>query len=280
MESLYYHSGIYKEERFVYSLVEDKFLHKLPKNWQDDKDFIDNLIDSYKKEEYQCIISSLSALILSKTKKYESERFVWLWTAVNGMYNFFWNLIKECGKTHDNQETSQICAFAKLNDLKTGFTDRKNKPKICEDVIKVIYDNWNDDADNNVTQESLQGVHKNLAEQIESKLYTRCEIKRNKAVIMENDTPYDLDAYTYLFLDMAYNYRCNLFHANKPVKLFSFEEEAEIKMLKVLNSIMEDYIERNLAKWFDDVYVNEKLKSKAVQIFPEFESKKKTKKPD
>lgn len=268
-ECFYYHSEIYKEERFVYSLAEDKFQHKMPEKWRNDKDFIENLLEVYEKSEYQCIISSLSALILSKTKKYESERFIWLWTAVNGMYNFFWNLVKKNTNTKSNQEVEQIWAFAEFNGLKTDFTDgnkhENNKLKIYKDVIKVINENWHDCAGNGVTRESLQSIHIDFARKIEEQLYTRCKIK-NKKISKEINTKYDLDAYTYLFLDMAYYYRCNIFHADKPVKLFSLEEEAEVKMLKVLNNIMENYVENNLADWFNNDYLENILKPKAVEV--------------
>ncbi len=257
IESLYYKSSLYQEKRFIYSLAEDKFFHNIHTSWQKDNNFMNNILLCFEKKEYQPLDASLYALILSKTKMYESERFTWLWKAINGMYNFYWeNFIKRHKEGLRSKETNQINAFARVNNLRTGFTDRNYKEKIYNDVIDVINENWNG---NDVTQETLQNEHKELAEQIEQKLFKRCTKRADR-------TAYDLDAYTYLLLDMAYYYRCNLFHANKPVKLFSFEEEAEIKMLKVLNSVMEDHIERNLPNWFDSEYTQRELLPRSETI--------------
>lgn len=47
--------------------------------------------------------------------------------------------------------------------------------------------------------------------------------------------------------------------------LFSYAEESEIKCLKCINELLDEFIENNLHLWFDENYVAN-LKKKAKEI--------------
>ena len=105
----------------------------------------------------------------------------------------------------------------------------------------------------NVTRYSLEnGEHKEFSKQIETILYDD-----NKRI--------DISSYGYLLTQFSYYYRCTFIHANKPIPLFSFNNEIELKSLKIINSLLEEFIENNLNKWFDSDYVKT-LKEKAEKI--------------
>ncbi len=59
--------------------------------------------------------------------------------------------------------------------------------------------------------------------------------------------------------------RCNIIHVDKPYALFSYAEESEIKCLKCINELLDEFIENNLHLWFDENYVAN-LKKKAGEI--------------
>ncbi len=52
-------------------------------------------------------------------------------------------------------------------------------------------------------------------------------------------------------------------HANEPLKLFSYEEEADIKLYRFAADILENYIDENLPEWFDCNYTENILKKMA-----------------
>ena len=59
--------------------------------------------------------------------------------------------------------------------------------------------------------------------------------------------------------------RCNIIHVDKPYALFSYAEESEIKCLKCINELLDEFIENNLHLWFDENYVAD-LKKEAKEI--------------
>lgn len=260
---------------FIYSLAEGTFWHDMPENWRNNDDFINALLN-IPKTVYDSRMSSVFALICSKVQKYESERFSFLWMAVNGMYNYLWSKVLD--QNNRVNEKIQLCILAELYGCKTGdLPDGDNNTIILNQVKAIINDVWDY---NTITPESLRTIHSELASKIESKFFHRYSSKGNKKIDFkkypkQQKTYYNCDLYSYLFAHITYKYRCDLFHSNTPVKLFSFEEEEDIKMLKVLNGIMEDFIEKHLADWFSPDYI-EKIKPDAERIAAEIKSRRKS----
>ena len=54
--------------------------------------------------------------------------------------------------------------------------------------------------------------------------------------------------------------RCNIIHVDKPYALFSYAEESEIKCLKCINELLDEFIENNCSfifrKWSGNGAVN------------------------
>ena len=53
-----------------------------------------------------------------------------------------------------------------------------------------------------------------------------------------------------LLTDFSYYLRCKLFHANRPVELFSFSDDLEIKVLRIVNGLLEEFLDANLIRIF------------------------------
>lgn len=258
---------------FIYSLVDGSLYRKIPAKWNNDQ-FIQSLLNQTK-SGYDTLTSALFAVILSKSKMYETERFNYMWLAFNGMYNYFWGMVREYvdGKIEGgDSEMNQLQAFMRANNLPTGFTDRKSADIIAREVKSLINREWNGKA---VTEKSIRHVHYNFIKKVEKKLYQRFDdngksiksgsVKDYQYYTEKNRQHTVISPYSYLFILLPYHVRCDMLHANEPLKLFSYEEEADIKLYRFSADILESYIDENLPKWFDGNYTENTLKKMAEQ---------------
>ena len=223
----------------ISSLIVGKLYH--PFNNIFNKDEIKGIL-SQTKSSYDYRMASLMAFTISKSKTYESERFIYLWMAFNGMYGYFSKLIGLTQNFHMSREYREIIALQMLLGVGSEtIKDKTEKSRIAYEIISIIrhYDNIN------ITKDSLEnGCDKELAKLIESKL-----------IKSDSNEKYDMTGYGYLLTELAYYFRCKYIHANKPVSLFSYNDDIELKCLKIINNLLEEFIEDNLHKWFDEKYI-------------------------
>lgn len=250
------------DNNYIYSLVNGKLLRKIPKEWNNPV-FIQAMLNQVK-SRYDSMTASVFAYIYSQTKEYEIERFIYLWMSLNGMYNFFSNFVKQ--NTSDSnkinkigEECNQIRAISYMTTDSKGRIFKKDSKFIAFDVISVLK-KWDGKS---VTYESMtNGIHKDLADEISEKI-----TYRNKNVKETFGKRIDITSYAYVMFFLAYYYRCNVFHANKPVPLFSYIDEPDLRCLSVINGMLEKYISENLYKWFDEDYVENFLKPEAKKAY-------------
>ena len=76
-----------KDTPLVYSLVNGSLLRQMDSSFQN-KAVLDGII-GFTKSKQDHRMASLFALLCSKSKIYEAERFIYLWMAFNGLYSFF-----------------------------------------------------------------------------------------------------------------------------------------------------------------------------------------------
>ena len=57
---------------------------------------------------------------------------------------------------------------------------------------------------------------------------------------------FDVTPYGFLLTDYPYYLRCTLFHAERPIELFSFESDWELKSLRIVNFLLEEFLDQNL----------------------------------
>ena len=211
----------------LYSLISSGFLRSISKEWRN-QDVLQNVLRFQKsKTELAKSTAALYAYLYSKTRSYETERFSYLWMAMNGLYGAMKPEV-----TNDRMQMSNMIQVYHLgNDVLTST----NRDEICHLVyIKMK------DIEGKVTEESLRGEHKELAEYI------------SQHIPIDNQTkkPFDLSPYGFLLTDFSYYLRCKLFHANRPVELFSFADDLEIKVLRIVNGLLEEFLDANLIRIF------------------------------
>lgn len=234
----------------LYSMIIGKLDRPLSTKWGEAS--INGLL-AQTKSSYDSRTAALFAFVCSKCKHYESERFIYLWMAFNGMYNYFAHLVSD---THSikkvKQEYKQLRYFQRLFSLgDETISDDTEKKRIAHEVTALIR---NESLD--ITRQFLESENgENLCEKI-----------RILRVKPQDGKPYNLTPYGYLLTQFSYYYRCNLIHANKPLALFSFADESDICCLRAINSLLEEFIENNLNLWFDDKFVDEHLRPVASSM--------------
>lgn len=234
----------------VHSLINYKLKRKLPKEIK--KSSIINNILTKTKSDYDSRMSSLFALIYSKSKTYEVERFIYLWMAFNGMYGFFAQMVPKPTRQKKLQEWQQILALLKtINSQYNTIRNKKVKTRIADKVKSIIkrYEN------RTINRKVLENNNPNgLRSQIESILK------------QENEEEINISAYGYILTQFSYHFRCKIIHAERTIPLFSYSNDSDIISLKVINNVLEEYIDENLPKWLNEKYVKDTLNPLAREI--------------
>ena len=55
---------------------------------------------------------------------------------------------------------------------------------------------------------------------------------------------------------LPYQLRCKYFHAENALPMFCFSEEHPLSTLRVVNKLLEQYLDANLPQWFGDENLN------------------------
>lgn len=225
----------------IYTLGADQLSPPFLSKW--DNNVVLEEIISYTKGTQDSRYSALIALICAKSTSYAAEKFIHLWMSFNGMYSYFSKLVaNKCKKKKE-----RICEHEKLRQIL--ISQEIGREHLCSNHITAIGFNTTKILKNFDTElidrEYLsnnpkgQELAKLLIEMIEGTLSRQ----------------YLTTAYGYLLVDYAYYFRCNLIHADKPLPLFCYESDHEIKCLQMVNRLLEEYITENLPLWFDPEYI-------------------------
>lgn len=228
----------------VFCMVDKRFIEKLPDQWLNSNSLTSIL--NYKKSSYDSRIASLFAFLNAKAKTFETERFFYLWMSFNGIYGYISKMFDIANNSKfDRREYIQIIRLQKVFGLGScTIGDDAEKSRISHEVASLI---------------------KNINAKVNKSFFSTDDgVYVSQSIInaMNLNRNYDLTAYGYLLTQFSYYHRCNLFHANKPITLFSFSNEVELQCLRVINDLLEDFIFTTLPSLFNDTYINSVLMSK------------------
>lgn len=232
----------------VYSLTPGQLLRKFPESWQNDALF-KNILDQTK-SSHGPLMASLYALICSKSKHYETERFVYLWMSMNGLYSHLTELAKPFvppDKTLGDSEKAKIERFLRINQLGRETPSRGDSVFIAQKVIAALR-RYNAPLQPEIFKEPA--CQSNIRGQIE------------ELIMSETGRKYDIEAGAYLMMGLGYHFRCNMIHSNKPLPLFSYADEDQLSYLRTVSNLLEEYLDNHLYRLFDEGYVD-------TQIMPE-----------
>jgi hypothetical protein len=201
------------------------------------------------KSKYGKKISALFAYLGSKSKSYETERFIYLWASFNGMYSW----LSDCAVVYSNYvgknplpEFKQILIIQDYLGVGHCTKNEKDQTPFAREIVSMLKA-----VDSDISKADIE----------ESDLSRRIE-----SVLTQGETKYNLTAYGYLLTQLSYYFRCKIIHGSKPIFLFSYDDDGELHALKIINALLEEFIEETLPFWFDDDYIEKNIILKAQTI--------------
>ena len=204
-----------------------KLLRPISKAW-DDQEVLQNVLEFRKsKTDLSAHMAALYAYLFSKTKSYETERFTYLWIAMDGIFNV---LLPDTKNLYDKRSRF-------LSEFGLGSEALPDAPsdEICPKISLKIKDM------DVITKESLiGGAHKELADYI----------NQNMPVNKYSKKPFDQSAYGFFLTDYPYYLRNKYFHGNRPLELFSFLDDLELRSIYKANRILEEFLDEHLISIF------------------------------
>ena len=223
----------------IYSLISSSLESPVNKKFLNDSCAKEILRQT--KSSYDSRTAALFALLCAKSKRYETERFMYLWMSFNGLYGYYSSIVgREHGGIKISKECKQIRYFQSLFSLgNETISDDTDKTRIANEVMAIIKQTPTKITKNFLESEDGKVVLENIA----------------KVLSKKDGSPYNMSPYGYLLTQLPYYLRCNIFHGSKPIKLFCLEDDLELLCLHTVNTLLEDFLDEQLCKWFDSDYI-------------------------
>ena len=210
-----------------YQMFDGPLLRPVSDEWKN-PEILQNILKFQKsKDDLSKNISALYAYLFSKTKKKQTERFTYLWIAMNGYFQVF-------SPDPKKNEKDQMEYFVQQKGLGTHILSKALRDKTGLPAMLEVKRMWEP-----VTREDLD----------QDRCASFSAFIREKISEYGSNT-FDVTPYGFMLTDFPYYLRCNLFHAGRPMQLFSFENDMELKSLRIVNSLLEDFLDQNLHKLF------------------------------
>ncbi len=241
----------------INSIIIDKLNPALSLNWRRADKVYKYFLENPKSKQDE-LAASLYAFLCSRSKKNESERFFYLWMSMNGLYNFLAGKYKEKLKKKIQEEKgiSDKEADKELKNIPLGSDN--NKILLLEKAElwgkDLVTRNERPDLADKMESILKEGGYENA--NVEELLKEGLSLKSGKK---EPEVSKDIKKEAYLNLWYPYYLRCNLFHANQPLPLFSMEKEVEIRRLRFFNARLNNYLDQHLWQYFNEDHYDKKL---------------------
>ena len=165
------------------------------------------------------------------------------------MYSWISEIVAEAnGVEKYRKEYKQIIAFQRFIDVGSCTIAEKDKAPIAHKVVLIL---------GNISNQRVSKTDievNELSQQISA------------ALINESREKYNLTAYGYLLTQLSYYFRCKIVHGSRPVLLFSHADNKELHALRVINDLLEEFIDDNLYAWFDGEYIKKIVIPKTHKI--------------
>ena len=234
----------------VYSMISGDVKRNIPSELSSDSVF--GYLLHTPKTKYDKRIASLFALLCSKSKDFETERFLYLWTSFNGIYGYCSNIVFEERKTEIAKKTlseyDELKYFHKLFSLGEDRIPQKDNNIIAHSAISIL------------KQFEINSINKDYIEK------SKLDESISALLVKSGGEKYNITVYCYLLTQLSYYFRCKYVHGSKPVLLFAYPDDDVLHSLSIVNNLLEEFIDKTLHLLFDDKYVSNALIPKAKTI--------------
>lgn len=225
-----------------------------------DKDW-NNIVEkifTYKRSDNDFRISSLSSLLIGLNKSYQIEKSMYLWTSMNGFYNYLSDYAKkqQWGELQFRKETKQhqlLCKYYSWNYSIQNKSDEIDT-KLFNFVVSAIKEVQINILD---AYSSLINNRDNILSQLLSSILIKPEFDG-----------YNLSPQAFFFIWLPYQIRCRYFHANVTLPLFQKKNDKIFKVLSIVNELLELFLIHNLLDLFqNDFDTNPQNKEKLHEAY-------------
>lgn len=231
---------------FLFTMVSEQLISAMSVKWNEQN--IINLLLNTPKSNYDRRFSSLFALLMAKSKTYESEKFFYLWMSMNGLYGFLAEKHPETIK----KEWRQIKLIASFYGFNYDSRDTINsKQKIDKNKVRRRITELVETMERDSSWEAISAIKKNK--------WDNNLLKGVKSIIDEEFSESQMDPMGLFLFWLPYQLRCKYFHGEKSIPIMSFPNERPIPALRFVNTLLEEFLDSELPSWFDEELCNNKL---------------------
>lgn len=239
------------EENPIYSLMIPNRKIEIPKSWYSLIERILNTCLTNEKEEDIVIKNA----IMAKNEDKQSLKFLYNWMAMNGLY----------------KRVASIAIGLYSNDNEVDYCGFKTEKEKIELLAYIYFDKYLD-----IKQESDEGKQLFIKSQtLLQKLDANSSLNfktLNDSDNLVNKTlldfhKYDNKGYTcgcLILLWLPYYIRCKYFHSDISMPIYAHKNECIIKILKIVNYVIENFLDENIPVWCAekvDIRYLDKIKS-------------------
>ena len=220
------------EPSFIFSML-DCIYHPIPPCWKN-KGVMQLICDYTKtKENSDSRFAAFYSMLTSKAKHYEIERFIHLWTAMNGLYSY---------------AASKATPYRPIkNGKQKVISGEENKYRFLALLSGYRFDGFLCKSIENTVINKAELLLANCAEQDENAFITAMNQITSQAGV--SNLPMDNDAF--LIFEFAYKIRCKYFHGEAPILFICFADDYRLRMLRYINQRLERYLDTELPKWME-----------------------------
>lgn len=228
----------------TYTMYTGRLRSPMAKAWRT-KGVLESIANTAK-SNYDRRHAALFALIMAKSKMYETEKFMYLWMSMNAMYGYLASIRGGKGLNESQQMTLIASIYSakyagglkenrdKIRGATMGFLEKLTSDELTELLVAIHKNNWN--------EEVLQEV---------------------KVILDELFGAKKIDPLAFFLLWLPYQIRCKYFHGEKAIPMISFSDERPLTVLKFVNGMLESFLDNELVRWFDEDNLDKEIIPKA-----------------
>lgn len=230
-----------KQEPLIYGLCGNVLQRKMSMDWGETQE---KRILKTTKSSTNRLDASLYALLVAKSKTYETERFIYLWMAFNGLYGYIAEKAKKfCKEKSVEGWIKNEYAQLKFASMLVGhpylgiFSEEKKDSFRFKMELEIT----------KIRPEEVKDFLLAIKNEEKNEHITAIEDILSEFGIKEK-----MSVYAAISMFFPYLVRCKYFHGERALPLLCFKNEHPLPVLRVLNVVIEDFLDGNLYKWFDE----------------------------
>lgn len=230
------------------------------------KEFVSEYLMKRVKSKYESGIAAVFSYIYAKSKVCEEDKFTYFWRSFNGIYT-------SIAKESVNQGSLDRDLVKRESEvLKNWLRNRETQTFMVSSLFNKVYAK---DNDYRVAERKIKHFYYTIRDKAARSAWSKSDIRNaltapgnknanlakllglEEYVLPSNPDKMRLELegrvyesksslYGYLMTELAYQIRCDYFHAAKPILLHTTLSNPEFRGLELANALLEHYLDENI----------------------------------